>query len=57
MMLVRLAAQELEKRLPAEHLPEMARVPLHTVILRIKQCDHGSPKEMLVSPLFNCGYK
>jgi hypothetical protein len=51
MMLVRLAAQELEKRLPAEHLPEMARVPLHTVILRIKQCDHGSPKEMLVSTI------
>jgi len=41
--------KELEQQLPEEHQPEMARVPLQSVILRIKQCQQGSPKEILVS--------
>ena len=48
--------QELERQLPEEHLPEMARVPLTTVILRIKQCNQGSPKELLVSPYLLARY-
>jgi HrpA-like RNA helicase len=48
-MLETACVQELEKQLAEEHPPEMARVPLTTLILRIKQCRQGSPKEMLVS--------
>ena len=41
--------KRLYHELEEEQKPEISRVPLANVVLEIKMCDFGSPKEFLVS--------